>query len=757
MTTTVGSPAAATGAAARRTGRARALLPGALAAGLALAALLTAPPGASAATTGLSLTATASPASVAQAGDHVDYTVVVRNRGDQGVRDLLVTLPTRGVSAPVCAPVPLGGTLGAGATTTCRASRTVGLEDLGGAEVDATVRATGVPVGSRTAVNASATVSVSVATARPVATDDTAGAVDGGPSVLLAGASDDRRGPSGGAPIVPARTVLVGSAYTLSYDGRRADSNAGNGTWSVLPDGRVRFSPGYQTAFTNQTIDYRVFDAAGRSALGTLAVLVQPGPASPTVHAYTTPQGRAVALDPLGADDPGRNADGSPSSFEPTSLKVNAGGFPPPYPTTNGLDGKSVDLGLVGRFVVDSGKVVFTPVTGFVGKASVSYLATTTSGVRVSGTLDVTVTAVPGGPTLVRPALPVATDDHVVTTTQIATALPAQLNDIPGANPFVNSKLTFPGDQLSRLPAGSTIVYRDGVTLTVPGQGVYQTQFGTQQVLFTPKAGFVGDAAPVQYRVTDTAGNTARATLSVTVLPGITERADFKGTAQGRPVTVDVRANDDLGPSDRTWTSAPVTEPRLTTHGNPGSVLSGTYQEKLTVPGQGVYTVDPGSGTVTFAPAPGFVGASTASIGLRIQVQRPDIGSEELGFETRLTVTVTASTPVARGDSASTSVGQPVTVPVLGNDSAGSAAVPLVGSSVRLRTTSSLPAGSVLYGDAKTLKVAGRGVFLVSGTGQVTFVPLGTSTGPVPTIGYQVADANGTTARSSLTVAVVSR
>ena len=65
-----------------------------------------------------------------------------------------------------------------------------------------------------------------------------------------------------------------------------------------------------------------------------------------------------------------------------------------------------------------------------------------------------------------------------------------------------------------------------------------------------------------------------------------------------------------------------------------------------------------------------------------------------------------------------------------------------------------LPAGSALYGDAKTLKVAGRGVFLVSGTGQITFVPLGTATGPVPRIGYQVADAAGHTARSTLAVTV---
>ena len=110
--------------------------------------------------------------------------------------------------------------------------------------------------------------------------------------------------------------------------------------------------------------------------------------------------------------------------------------------------------------------------------------------------------------------------------------------------------------------------------------------------------------------------------------------------------------------------------------------------------------------------------------------------------------------PVATPDSASTTVGRPVVAGVLANDRPGSSDVPLVGSSVRLRTVDPLPSGSALAGDAKTLKVAGRGVFLVSGTGQVTFVPLGTATGAVPTVGYQVADANGTTARSTLSVTV---
>ena len=125
---------------------------------------------------------------------------------------------------------------------------------------------------------------------------------------------------------------------------------------------------------------------------------------------------------------------------------------------------------------------------------------------------------------------------------------------------------------------------------------------------------------------------------------------------------------------------------------------------------------------------------------------------------------VPAPGPVARPDTVATRVSRPVVVAVLGNDSTGSPQVPLVGSSVRLRLTPDLP-DPTLYGDAKTLVVPqgqpgpftpapGGGVFLVSGRGEITFVPIGPGPTPQLTVGYQVADANGATARSTLTVTV---
>ena len=719
----------------------------------ALGALAVHAPGAAAATQSLSLTATAGPTSVSKPGQTVSYTFVARNTGSVSLSHLLVSAPIPGVSALVCTPVALGGTLAAAQSTTCRATRTTTVADLSTAALTGTAKATAVggPAGSTTTSSASSTVSVAVKALAPKATDDTVGVIDEGPDVFLPGASNDLPGEPGGPAIDPSRTVFASGVIYPGDDGRQAFKDYA--TWSTLPDGSVRVSlDGLPLVGTVPTIDYRVYDTAGHSSVGHLRVLVRPGPRAVAHHA-TTPQSQAVTIDVAGSDSPGQNADATPGAFDRATLKVFAANAA--FPRTEGLDAKSVDLAGAGRFAVVGGKITFTPAVGFVGRVPAAYEVYTTSGVRLDSTLDVTVQPVAGGPGPVRPVLPVATDDHIVTTTQLATALPAQQNDVPGSSPFVNSKLTFPTDQVPHLPTGSTVVYGDGiVTLTVPGQGRYETRPGTQDILFTPATGFVGDATPVDYRVTDSAGNSARATLTVTVIPGITARWDYVTTRQGHRVTKNIGTNDDHGVSSSTWTALPVSSPRLTTRGNPGAVVSGTYQEKLVVPGQGVYSVSPGNGVVTFDPEPGFVGVSTVTLGVTYEVQRPDIGTQPLAFETKLSVTVLASTPVARADSASTSVGHPVVVPVLGNDSPGSPVLPLVGSSVRLRLSAGLPTGSTLSGDTKTLTVPGWGVFGVSGTGQVTYVPLGTATGKVPAVGYQVADTNGTTARASLTVTV---
>ncbi|MGI3783861.1 MAG: Ig-like domain-containing protein, partial [Janthinobacterium lividum] len=592
----------------------------------------------------------------------------------------------------------------------------------------------------------------------PAATDDEAATTYATP-VRLAGATNDSPGSSS---LTSAATVFPAAGQpasaTVSTDGKTL-TVPGQGTWRLASDGSVTFSPAAGYAGTTAPATYQVVDGAGRTASATLTVVVRPGPAG---HPDTVASGYFDVLVPVAQNDtPGRAADGSLGTIDPLTVRFAQTGQPSGwvvsadgYLATRRLssDGSSA------RLAIDtvSGEVdVYVP-AGFGGvlgplvyTASDRVLDATGVARRhpFTSALQVTATRLE----------PIATDDHAVTTNQVPAFLAGQSNDLPTGEPNLPLQVegtSFPSDQLGRFPVGSRI---DGDQLIVAGEGTYGNN-GIDGITFVPVPTFTGDTTPVEYQVEDWLGRTARATLTVTVLPGAVARPDTAATPQDATVNVDVLANDDTGSS---LNGVPLTRADFdgayfaSTRQPAGSKLS-PYQDKLTVPGQGVYSVNPGNATITFDPESQFRGvASQITVGLHLSVPRASVFAPyQVDLTSTLRVTVVGAVPLAHPDTASTQVGRPVVLKALANDAAGSSTVPLVGSSVRLRLASGLPTGSTLSGDAKRLTVAERGVFLAAGNGDITFVPLGTRTGGVPTIGYQVADANGTTTRSTLTVTV---
>ena len=709
----------------------------------------------------LSLTATATPAAVSRVGQTVGYTFLARNKGNQTLHDLLVTAPFPGLSALVCAPVALGGALAPGATTTCRATRTVTV--LGPTVRPDTAKATGRTSTGSTA-NAAGSVQVTTDTRPPVATDDTVGGIGNGPTVYLPGSTNDHPAEPGGPAIDPSRTVFVG--FEAADENSATAVSTDHGRWLVLPDGSVQVQP---FAFSPigvdpvDEVDYRVYDTAGRSAVGHLRLDVRKPAIDPHEgESVTTLQDQPVTVDVLARADPGENADGTPSAFDRSTLTLT-GVDPPRAPAITVLGPKDIQVPGIGGYTVDAdGRITFTPVPTFSGSApAIEYRVINVAGSRVLSRVGFQVTEVVPAAKAPTPSVtdpgPVATDDHTVTTPGLTAYLAGQSNDIATTSPFDNSKTHFPTDQLKRLPAGSTITNQFH-TLVVAGQGTYTQDLLELDTRFDAFPGFSGETTPVDYLVADRAGRTARATLSVTVVPGILVRPDTVTTPQGRRVTVDVRANDgprpgQVGgvPSYPGCCSTSFTQPWEAGGQAPGSTLSPEHLQ-LTVPGQGVYSLDPPSGAITFDPDPRFVGrASPIDLDLTVPLPVPFNGSSAL-LQSTLQVTVRGVEPVAHPDSATTGVGRPVVVPVLGNDSAGSAAVPLVGSGVRLRLVSGLPSGSSLDGTTKALTVPGRGVFLVAGDGSITFVPFGPAAGAPLVVGYSVADTNGTRVQSTLTV-----
>lgn len=187
------------------------------------------------------------------------------------------------------------------------------------------------------------------------------------------------------------------------------------------------------------------------------------------------------------------------------------------------------------------------------------------------------------------------------------------------------------------------------------------------------------------------------------------------------PVTVDVLANDQKGDANLI----------------PGSVqIDGTASagDPLTVPGEGVWTVNGVTGAITFTPEVGFVGCPTP-----IHYSVMDLN----GFRSNLaTVTITYPVgPTANDDMAATDVDVPVDIAILSNDVPGSTA---------------LDPASITFVPTTIPNAATIGVFTVNPvTGIVTFTPAAGFTGTA-TVDYQVCDLNSLCDIATITVDVVS-
>ena len=502
---------------------------------------------------------------------------------------------------------------------------------------------------------------------------------------------------------------------------------------------------------------YRIVDANGATARAYVTVVVSAGGVGDEID---TVQGRAVTADVLSNDKPGRNADGTLGSIDRTSVR-----FPSPQSGrgTVSSDGLTVTQGGVGVFTANpaTGLVTFTPDFAYVGNGGgVEYTARDTTRAADGSIEHHTYKAGIqwGVREVVRFAISESVSpnhfshvgDVLTWKAKIANVGPSVLDDLR----LSESTTRLSARTCSPVPLGGSLARGQSTVCTatsVAEQRDFDAVPGGQSDSVTATATTVQDGNTLT--VSSTAGTYAAADLaiglglSVSSTPAsvstVGQRVDYTVVARNRGnvslVGLVVR-------SSSPGVSALVCSP-VPLGGALGDSRTTTCRASRTVTAADLTTP---ALTATFkaSAAPNLdrhVSALNATTTSSVPVPNPS-GT--------VTPPAPAGTPVARPDTASTAVGQPVVVSVLANDSAAASSVPLVGSSVRLRTTPDLPAGSVLYGDAKTLKVAGRGVFLVSGTGQITFVPLGGATGAVPTVGYQVADAAGQTARSTLQVTV---
>ncbi|MFJ7288843.1 Ig-like domain-containing protein [Curtobacterium sp. NPDC098951] len=557
-----------------------------------------------------------------------------------------------------------------------------------------------------------AQIAVSVAPVRPRVADDTTTTQQNTP-VTVDVAGDAASGVERGTPIDPTSVVFPTSGQpdgaTVS-DGGKALTVPGEGVYTVDPDsGKVTFTPAQGSTGTTAPVTYQVSDTGGQSATGTIVVRVTAVAPTAAPDSATTSQGEATTIDVL-RDDTAGNA-GTP--LDPATVVFPATGQPAGATVSD--SGKALTVPGQGVYTVHpDGTVTFTPEPTFRGPGSaVTYQVADVDGTTTSSTVAVTVT----------PVGPVAEDDTAATAQNTPVTVVAPGNDRPGVRggtPIDPTLVVFP---TAGQPAGA-VVSADGRALTVTGEGVYTADPTTGSVLFTPVRGWAGTASTVTYRIGDTGGQTATATISVTVTPvAPTARPDTARTAADTAVTVAVLGNDGAG-NART----PIV---------PGSVrlvdADGAPITSLAVPGKGTFTVDTTTGAVTFAPVAGFTGT----------LEVPYTITDRDGGTASSTITVTVgAAPVATNDTRTGTPGEPLTVDVLGNDVAGS--TPIDPASVRLVDPET---GELVT----TVTIPEHGTFTVGEDGTVTFTPVPGFSGTVA-VPYSVAGEDGSRTAATLTI-----
>ena len=263
-----------------------------------------------------------------------------------------------------------------------------------------------------------------------------------------------------------------------------------------------------------------------------------------------------------------------------------------------------------------------------------------------------------------------------------------------------------------------------GKVKTVAGQGVWTVNATTGAITFTPVANYAGTVTPISYTIADSAGaRSAPAAVNVTIAP-VNDRpvADAEAATVPRngSVVIDV-VNGDTDVEDGVPLASSV---------QIVGADDATGKVK-TVAGQGVWTVNPTTGAITFVPATNYAGAVTP-----ISYTIADSGGLRSNPATvSVTITSVNTAPVADSETATVTEDGAVAIDVVTGDIDAEDGVP-VASSVRIVNADDVT------GIVKT--VAGQGVWTVNATtGAITFTPAPNYAGTVTPISYTIADSEG--------------
>jgi CshA-type fibril repeat protein len=521
------------------------------------------------------------------------------------------------------------------------------------------------------------------------------------------------------ATLTPSSVKLCATTGTANASCDRTTLEvAGEGTYTVNPNGKVTFVPLSTFKGLASPVKYVVTDSTGQVTDALITVTVN-NPGAPVAGPETKsvlPGGTASFTTIFGASGLATAAAGLNTSA--TCLIT-----PGSNPAACELDGV-VEISGQGiyRLNTTTGVVTYEADSSAIAgtKTAITYQVTDVTGQTATSTLT---PVVPPAPTADNETSSGAYDTNQVIDVLTGDAASAGATLVPGSVKLCATTST-----------AKASCDRD--TLEVAGQGTY-TVNPNGTVTFVPLSSFTGTASLVKYVVADSTTQLAEATIQPTVgMPAPpTATANSQAVIPGGTVSFTTITGASGLASSVVGLNSSLTC-LITPGSNPAACDSDGVVE---ISGQGIYTLNAATGVVTYVADV----AATAGTKTAITYQVTDVTGQTA---TSTLTPIVPPPPTADNETSSGAYNTAQVIDVLTGDTAGSGAT-LVATSVKLCATTSTAKASC---DRTTLEVAGEGTYTVNPNGTVTFVPLSSFTGLASLVKYVVADSTTQLAEATI-------
>lgn len=287
-------------------------------------------------------------------------------------------------------------------------------------------------------------------------------------------------------------------------------------------------------------------------------------------------------------------------------------------------------------------------------------------------------------------------------------------------------------------PGGEGVeVSDDGTQAVVPDQGTWSLDVAAGTVTFRPRSDEVRLAAPMGLGGGDGGELQARPAQLTPAYPVLLDRTE--AARPGSPVQFELTA----GMRD-VRTDSVRFDPSLVPD---GAELSADLT-RIVVPGEGTWELDIDSRTITLTAEESFTGAATP-VGIS---GRGEIADNAV--HATFGATIAPIIPTARDDVTRTAPGSPLSVDVLGNDTAGDGSQPLDPGTLEIGSLAATNIAELSNGRGTRLVVPGEGTYRVAENGAIRFEPVEGFVGRTSPIAYFVRDSGEIPAGATLLIDV---